>query len=305
VGTFDTTRGVGPTPWGLARFTRRHPRGVLCANALIHPSQLSQIPTLLYETTRRTIAKIGNISSRKLTETMVKNISNPSLYQSIPLAANSKCIRVLDVHPPQGPEGDKEQIKTKLQVLNLDSERCPRFSALTYVWRPKNMGDKLHQITCGDFTVHVLPNCHSALWHLRKKLGKFTVWIDAICINQGDTKEKEHQIPMIGDIYSRAEVVYVWLRESSEQIDRAMAYLDEPKFLKYFSTGDSVERNCPQSRAWAAAWSYCFTRCSSVIKIFSSASHGNILRTLIDVILRRAFNNGISRCHSPWEISPT
>ncbi|KAJ4289848.1 hypothetical protein N0V90_011180 [Kalmusia sp. IMI 367209] len=36
-------------------------------------------------------------------------------------------------------------------------------------------------------------------------------WIDAICINQGDIAEKNEQVPRMGDIYSMATRVWIWL----------------------------------------------------------------------------------------------
>jgi hypothetical protein len=38
----------------------------------------------------------------------------------------------------------------------------------------------------------ILPNLHSALRNIRDKLGSFTIWIDVICINQGEEREKGH-----------------------------------------------------------------------------------------------------------------
>jgi hypothetical protein len=37
------------------------------------------------------------------------------------------------------------------------------------------------------------------------------VWIDAMCIAQNDVLERNHQVTQMGDIYSTARSVYVWL----------------------------------------------------------------------------------------------
>ncbi len=41
------------------------------------------------------------------------------------------------------------------------------------------------------------------------------VWIDALCINQGDLDEKSSQIPMVYDIYAKSRHVVMWLGEET------------------------------------------------------------------------------------------
>jgi hypothetical protein len=36
-------------------------------------------------------------------------------------------------------------------------------------------------------------------------------WIDALCIDQNNTSEKIHQVAQMGSIFSKAELVHVWL----------------------------------------------------------------------------------------------
>lgn len=45
------------------------------------------------------------------------------------------------------------------------------------------------------------------------------MWVDVICINQSDKTEKEHQIPLMAEIYAKASQVLVWLGESEDNGD--------------------------------------------------------------------------------------
>jgi hypothetical protein len=45
------------------------------------------------------------------------------------------------------------------------------------------------------------------------------LWIDAICLNQGDPIEKEQQIPRMGDIYASAQRTFIWLGPSENESD--------------------------------------------------------------------------------------
>lgn len=55
--------------------------------------------------------------------------------------------------------------------------------------------------------------------HLRKSLGSFTIWIDAICINQKDEVEKTQQLQFMHRIYTLAHTTYVWLGTGTEETD--------------------------------------------------------------------------------------
>ncbi|KAH7413330.1 heterokaryon incompatibility protein-domain-containing protein [Cadophora sp. MPI-SDFR-AT-0126] len=49
-------------------------------------------------------------------------------------------------------------------------------------------------------------------------------WIDALCINQKDEKEKSHQVPLMYEIYSSAEKVIAWAGEDSEGGEAALDF---------------------------------------------------------------------------------
>jgi hypothetical protein len=149
------------------------------------------------------------------------------LYRSISLPRDGKCIRVLDVEIGQTSDPTGGPLRSSMRVVDLEDH--PSFTALSYVWQQRTTAtDESYNapnILCNEVTVPITANCFSALLHLRKKLGNFTVWIDAVCINQTDKQESSFQIPLMGDIYSGAQEVYLWLGEGNEATDRAMAYL--------------------------------------------------------------------------------
>lgn len=68
-------------------------------------------------------------------------------------------------------------------------------------------------------------NFASALRHLRSLAGEKVFWIDAICIDQNDFDERPVQIRLIGNIYSRAQAVRIWLGEAADDSDGSMEVL--------------------------------------------------------------------------------
>jgi hypothetical protein len=167
-----------------------------------------------------------------------------NLYASLALPLQSKCIRVIDVKAASS-TADDALIIGCLRVVDL--EDTPHFAALPYVWGTER---ERYTISCNGIDLAVSKNCFSALRHLRKKLGSFSVWIDAVCINQKGNSEKKQQIPLMGDIYSGAKETYLWLGEGTAQSDKAMVYLGRTGLLKYFSPAENSSHHL-----WAAVWS--------------------------------------------------
>ncbi|KAI2616127.1 heterokaryon incompatibility protein-domain-containing protein [Hypomontagnella submonticulosa] len=143
-----------------------------------------------------------------------------ALYESLPLASGTKEIRVLDLSEVSGTSGTPT-IKATMRVVNLEEQ--PSFAALSYVWG--DYSTPRDRIICNGFSVEVTKNCFSALHHLYKVVGATTIWVDAICINQDDMREKFGQIRLMANVYSSAHMVYIWLGEGTKQTDKAMEYL--------------------------------------------------------------------------------
>jgi hypothetical protein len=103
------------------------------------------------------------------------------------------------------------EIRCSTFTVNLLDK--PAFKALSYVWGKPTI---TVPIIVNEQRYHVTPNCNTALRRLREAR-ESPLWIDAICINQKDNAEKATQIPLMGDIYSQAEQVIVWLGYSEAE----------------------------------------------------------------------------------------
>lgn len=68
-------------------------------------------------------------------------------------------------------------------------------------------------------------NLASALRHLRHPTEERVFWIDAICIDQNNFGERAAQIKLMGNIYSSAQAVRMWLGEAADQSDDSMEVL--------------------------------------------------------------------------------
>ena len=79
--------------------------------------------------------------------------------------------------------------------------------------------------------LRVTNNLHTALHHLRQHDQDRILWIDAICINQNNVRERSDQVSRIGDIFRYAKRVIVWLGKATIEVDFLMRWLKQLREL--------------------------------------------------------------------------
>lgn len=160
----------------------------------------------------------------------------PTVHLCVPLSQPDKQIRILKLdsvnsHDPNIPPA----LYGRLCTISLPSDQ--EFTALSYVWGQKDPGTSRREnrlvLYCGDHQheVRLGPNCWSALWHISKTRGSLKIWVDALCIEQGNDEEKFQQIALMRTIYASAHTTYFWLGEAAKGTDEAMDYLLTSKVL--------------------------------------------------------------------------
>lgn len=106
---------------------------------------------------------------------------------------------------------DEGNIRYNMITAYIDS--CPDYLALSYVC---GQSANSEEIMVNGLPFLIKPNLRDGLERLVIIFGivekrSLFIWIDAICINQDDSKEKASQIYDMHIIFSRAEEVIVWL----------------------------------------------------------------------------------------------
>ncbi|KAI1750029.1 heterokaryon incompatibility protein-domain-containing protein [Xylaria castorea] len=110
------------------------------------------------------------------------------------------------------PGDGSSDVHCQLLVSSLDHP--PHFEALSYVWGDIN--DKV-AITIEGQAHHVAKNLHVALRCLRYPDRARTLWVDALCINQNDPNERNHQVRLMGRIYTTANHVVAWMGQANHE----------------------------------------------------------------------------------------
>jgi hypothetical protein len=118
------------------------------------------------------------------------------------------------------------------------------YEALSYIWGAEDnplevliemsksiddMGEVLIEISGSTnppqyAKLPVRQNLEGALRHLRYTNTPRTLWIDAICINQGDISERGEQVSRMKDIFRSAERVLFWIGPATDGSQHAMQY---------------------------------------------------------------------------------
>ncbi|RSL38283.1 hypothetical protein CEP53_014998 [Fusarium sp. AF-6] len=88
----------------------------------------------------------------------------------------------------------------------------PSYEAVSYCWGGDD-GDytKPEFIIVGGRLFPITKNCAAALRKVRETSKEGVIWIDSLCINQNDVKERSVQVSQMGKIYSGAQKVHIYL----------------------------------------------------------------------------------------------
>ncbi|RSL71752.1 hypothetical protein CEP53_001376 [Fusarium sp. AF-6] len=133
-----------------------------------------------------------------------------TLYQPI---TQDKEIRLLVLEP--GTPGDE----LRCHLINTRLSWRTKYEALSYTWGDPTI---TRQLNCSGRTIDVTVSLHDALSDLRQPRRKRLLWVDAVCINQSDNNEKAQQIRLMGEIYSQARRVLIYLGKTDSSVDGAM-----------------------------------------------------------------------------------
>ncbi|KAH7375185.1 heterokaryon incompatibility protein-domain-containing protein [Plectosphaerella cucumerina] len=154
-----------------------------------------------------------------------KVMASPSLYRPINGPNTIRLLRLL-----KGTKNyEEDPIRCELFEAPLpdgdDDEAY--YEALSYTWGDAS---ETGTIIIDGRPTTVTANLHKALGHLRQTDEDRILWVDALCINQGDHSERMHQVGKMGNIYKKAREVIIWLGITTEKIDlllRGVQLLDQ------------------------------------------------------------------------------
>lgn len=177
-------------------------------------------------------------------KSLIKSESSDSTQAPIEASKNYLPIRILNLFA--GELGNS----LKGELANRQDES---YEALSYHWG--NDSDPvppllIHEKGC-VYQIRLTRNLESALRHLRHRSSLRRLWVDAICIDQEDNRDKGSQIPFMGRIYAEATNVCVWLGDPSA--DSQMAFDMVESISRISDLDQLIDEKYTDS--WAAVFS--------------------------------------------------
>lgn len=147
-------------------------------------------------------------------------------YTYRPLTRGISAIRLVELLP-----GTDGQIYCKIHEEDLDSLprsllppcRHAEYKALSYTWDSRTYRKF---IRCDGTVLPVTQNLYDALVRIRCSDQSVLLWIDAICIDQTNTLERNRQVGLMRWIFSGASEVIAWLGEEEEGTSGAFSLIE-------------------------------------------------------------------------------
>lgn len=165
-------------------------------------------------------------------------------------------IRLIRVPPKTTSEDPATHILVETQSVQF--RHAPPYTALSYVWGPPE-NTKTILISGRPFSVRV--NLWDFLDRVRQSDSLEYMWADALCIDQSSNAERNHQVALMGEIYSRASKVVAWLGAGPPKLVHAFGELSLMKpaeITKQFDWNRALIRRFGpvfrEASYWRRAW---------------------------------------------------
>ncbi|ROW08912.1 hypothetical protein VMCG_02760 [Cytospora schulzeri] len=129
-----------------------------------------------------------------------------------------------------------------------DYDDIVEYEALSWCWGTENKDCAIRIKKGGEYyRLAVTKELSLALKYLRHGDGDRILWIDAMCIDQENHEERNHQVQMMARIYTGAKQACIWLGEDNDDSTKAIHFIREIMRLENF---DSISENKENASKW-------------------------------------------------------
>ncbi|KAI0387910.1 heterokaryon incompatibility protein-domain-containing protein [Hypomontagnella monticulosa] len=153
-------------------------------------------------------------------ESLLLLVAEMRVFRGVPLDPSRREIRLLKIDP----DIHESSVHAELFTASFEQD-MPEFRAISYAW---DLNGPKKTIVVNGIQFEICENIYVLLKKIpRQSTYTVNLWIDTICINQEDLCERNTQVPLMKDIYSKASRVLVWLGDGNESTDLAFAVMNK------------------------------------------------------------------------------
>ncbi len=163
-------------------------------------------------------------------------------YDALPL--NVESIRICRLHAGC----DHEPIRCSLRIVLLRDVK-QQYDALSYAWGSLQE-PRIVRLDGATYTIS--RNLWSFLNALRQENEGRDLWVDAICIDQSNIAEKNHQVRQMSQIYTASRTTLSWLGEPPWS--RQISELEHSHFLSSSSSRQVLIERILELGYWSRLW---------------------------------------------------
>lgn len=131
-----------------------------------------------------------------------------------PLDKSRQEIRVLDLDAGTG----QAPLSAQLRHVFLDEPDKPKFETISYAWGDTAL---VKSISLCSWNLPIPKSAASALRCVRRADRQLALWVDCICIDQNDGREKGHQVSFMANIYTISLGTFAFLGDSDGSMRHA------------------------------------------------------------------------------------
>ena len=151
---------------------------------------------------------------------------------------DTRAIRILNLKPADDPD---DELNGAFITTSVDE--APSFEAISYVWgQNPNFSKSIWVENVGS--VSITTNLAAALKRFRKEKEHRLLWVDGICIDQSNDREKAVQVPQMASIYQKATRTLAWL---GGDLKIPSNYLQEHKNSSKAADGPTTSTKGPEN----------------------------------------------------------
>lgn len=128
-----------------------------------------------------------------------------------------------------------------------DDDDIVEYEALSWCWGTQIKDSVIRIKKRGEYyRLAVAKELSLALKYLKYATGDRILWIDALCIDQDNHEERDHQVQMMARLYTGAKQACIWLGEDNDDSTQAIQFIREIMRLEDFDFILENKENAPR-----------------------------------------------------------